>query len=217
MRTSPRKIFFLLIILSLILSACSLSDLTLPNAASSPQESLATPTAIAAQILPPNVVETVPLGGSRIALQEPITFYFNQPMDRISVENAWDADLAIAGDFLWVDDATLTFTPNQPLEAGASLNIAIETSAQSATGVALTDSLHYSFSAVDYLHPVQFLPQDGSADLSVDSAIVVTFDQPVVPLGADSATLPLAFSLEPAAQGRGEWLNTSTYIFYPEP
>jgi hypothetical protein len=29
--------------------------------------------------------------------------------------------------------------------------------------------------------------------------------------------LPTAFTLEPAAEGRGEWLNTSTYIFYPEP
>ena len=29
--------------------------------------------------------------------------------------------------------------------------------------------------------------------------------------------LPSAFSIEPAATGAGEWVNTSTYIFYPDP
>jgi hypothetical protein len=29
--------------------------------------------------------------------------------------------------------------------------------------------------------------------------------------------LPAAFELQPAASGSGEWLNTSTYIFYPDP
>ncbi len=39
----------------------------------------------------------------------------------------------------------------------------------------------------------------------------------MVPLGADPSTLPAAFELDPITQGRGEWVNTSTYIFYPEP
>ncbi|MBT7601862.1 MAG: hypothetical protein HN560_12400 [Anaerolineae bacterium] len=218
MRRFPRnfhKSLFLLIILSLIVSACSL-----PSILSSPQEeqiAAATPTAIVEQSLPPDVVETMPLKGSRIGLQEPIAFYFNQPMDRVSVESAWVADPAVAGNFVWADDATLTFTPNQPLEAGASLNLGMSTAALSSKGIALSESLNYSFNAADFLHPVQFLPKDGSVDLSVDSAVVVTFDQPVVPLGADSSTLPAAFTLEPAAQGHGEWSNTSTYIFYPEP
>ena len=36
------------------------------------------------------------------------------------------------------------------------------------------------------------------------------------PLGLDPGTFPGAFSIEPAVPGRGEWVNTSTYIFYPE-
>ena len=47
--------------------------------------------------------------------------------------------------------------------------------------------------------------------------MVATFTRPVTGLGADPKSLPPAFSLDPAAKGRGEWLNTSTYIFYPEP
>ena len=29
--------------------------------------------------------------------------------------------------------------------------------------------------------------------------------------------MPEAFSLTPSVNGRGEWLSTSTYVFYPEP
>ena len=47
--------------------------------------------------------------------------------------------------------------------------------------------------------------------------ITFSFNQPVVALGAEPSTLPAAFSLEPSMKGRGEWINTSTYILYPEP
>ena len=214
MRITSHKSIFLLIILSLVFSSCSGPSLGATEEAGA---AAATPTAIPDQNLPPAIVETLPLSGSRIGLQEAMTFYFNQPMDRVSVENAWGTDPALAGEFAWADDATLMFTPSEFLAAGASLNITFEAGAKSVKGIALAESIHYSFFAADFLHPVQFLPQDGSVDLSVDSAVVVTFDQPVVPLGADADTLPAAFNVEPAAQGRGEWLNTSTYIFYPEP
>ena len=39
----------------------------------------------------------------------------------------------------------------------------------------------------------------------------------MVALGADPAAHPPAFTIEPSVAGRGEWINTSTYIFYPEP
>ena len=214
MHASPRpihKLLFLLLILSLLFSACSMPDVG-PTEIASP----ATPTPIP-QTLPPTIVETVPLSGSQIGTQEEIVFYFNQPMDRVSVEGAWNADPAVGGDFVWADDATVAFRPDQPVEAGASLKFGLGTGAKASNGLALEESLSYAFNVADSLRPVQVLPQDGSVDLSVDSAVVVSFNQPVVPLGADGDSLPAAFSLAPAAEGRGEWLNTSTYIFYPEP
>jgi len=213
MHASPRpiqKTLFLLLILSLLFSACSL-----PGVAPTEIASPATPTPIP-QTLPPTVVETVPLNGSQIGTQEEIKFYFNQPMDRVSVEGAWSADPAVEGDFIWADDATVAFRPDQPVEAGASLKFGLGTGAKASNGLALDESLSYAFNVADSLRPVQVLPKDGSVDMSVDSAVVVSFNQPVVPLGADGASLPAAFSLEPVAEGRGEWLNTSTYIFYPE-
>ncbi len=53
--------------------------------------------------------------------------------------------------------------------------------------------------------------------MDVDAAIAVSFNQPVVPLGAEANSLPPAFNITPSVEGRGEWINTSTYVFYPEP
>jgi uncharacterized protein YfaS (alpha-2-macroglobulin family) len=214
MRSFPRSIYkglFVLIVVSLLFSACSM-----PSTSTETQQPAATPTALQ-QTFAPAVVETVPLAGSQIGVQEAITFYFNQPMDRVSVESAWSADPAVGGEFVWADDATLTFTPDQPLEAGASLKLNVNTSARSSNGAIFSKAAEYTYYVADALHPVQFLPTDGNVDISVDAAVAVTFDQPVVALGADPASMPAAFSIQPAAQGRGEWLNTSTYIFYPEP
>ncbi len=215
-----RKLALILVLFMLVFSACSLAnEIPLPAGlvgTSTPQEALATPTALRVEVLPPDVVETVPLDGSQISLQEEIVFYFNQPMDRASVESALHVEPAVPGDFAWTDDATIKFTPRESLKAGSSLNIAFDAGAESVLGSALPESLSYSFNTAEALHPVQVLPQDGSMDLGVDSAIVVSFDQPVVPLGVDAEELPTAFSLEPKASGQGEWLNTSTYIFYPD-
>ena len=63
----------------------------------------------------------------------------------------------------------------------------------------------------------QKLPAPDAVEVAPGAAIIASFNQPVVPLGADPASLPQAFSLEPSAAGHGEWQNTSTYIFYPEP
>ncbi|MFN8482775.1 MAG: Ig-like domain-containing protein [Anaerolineae bacterium] len=50
------------------------------------------------------------------------------------------------------------------------------------------------------------------------SRIVVQFDRPVAPLTSvtGQSALPAPLSLNPPAQGKGEWLNTSTYVFRPD-
>lgn len=219
-----KKKILLFTLLALLLTACSLPEIPVNfplSQEAEPQaqpETLPTPTAALPQATyNPDIVETVPLAGSTIGVDEEITFYFNQPMERASVESAFVADPVGGGEFQWVDDATLKFKPNQALQAGASLKMGVNTDAHSATGVAFAGDQIFNFNVADFLHPSQYLPADGSIDISVDAAVVANFDQSVVPLGADSETLPAAFTLDPQVAGRGEWLNTSTYIFYPEP
>ncbi len=73
--------------------------------------------------------------------------------------------------------------------------------------------------AVDALVVTSTLPEDGSTDINGDALITVIFNRPVVPLttiGA-SADLPSPITIAPAAEGHGEWINTSIYTFRPDP
>ena len=135
-------------------------------------------------------------------------------MDRASVEDAFSG---LSGRFNWIDDATLIFTPETALPPAKQINLQIDTQAQASNGLSLVEPISLVFQSVGYLRLTQNLPEDGSTAADPSSAVVATFNRPVVPLGGEQETLPAAFSLEPAADGRGEWLNTSTYVFYPEP
>ncbi len=169
------------------------------------------------QPLPPAIVESDPPSGVDLPLQRPITIYFNQPMDRASVESSLRLRPQVQGAFSWRDDATLVFAPAAPLPPESEISLNLDTSARSAKGLALTQPLSLNFRTVGYLRLAQSLPEPGSTEVDPTSAVVAAFNLPVVPLGAAQEELPPAFSLQPEAQGRGEWLNTSTYIFYPEP
>ncbi len=71
----------------------------------------------------------------------------------------------------------------------------------------------------DALSVTQILPADGSNGVETDSTITVIFNRPVVPLGVseDADTLPQPLSFSPTVSGQGEWLNTSIYVFHPDP
>ena len=208
-------LFSMLILISLVwlLAGCSKKT---PTPITTPSLPSATPTKVP-QNLPPALVETDPLPGAQIALKNPITFYFNQPMQHTSVEAAVTGEPALTGSFAWRNDSTLTFTPDTSLLPDTPLTINITTTAQSAKGMALLQPISLSYTTSGYLSAVQSLPANGSIDVDPTSAVVAAFNQPVVALGADPASLPVAFTLTPSANGRGEWINTSTYIFYPEP
>ncbi len=203
------RIFFIWIIFFFIASlACSLgAPINLPF--------VTTPTATPLP-LPPLIVETDPPAGSQIGLQQGIAFFFNQPMNRASVEAALTLDKG-QGIFTWLDDATVTFTPQQPLPANSPIRFNLETSASATNGLALLNNQIFDFSTPGGLSITQTLPAPSASDIRTDSAIVIAFNQPIVPLGADPASLPVGFSLEPNVAGKGEWLNTSTYLFQPEP
>lgn len=172
---------------------------------------------IPAVLYPPGLVEVQPLANSE--LQPAITpvFYFNQTMDRASVESSFQAEPQMAVRFEWIDDATMRLVPAQPVSLESDLVLTIQSSARAANGLSLPGTIRVDYQAPESLRVVERLPRPGGVDINPSSAVVVTFNRPVVALGADPAALPPAFSIEPAPGGRGAWLNTSTYIFYPEP
>lgn len=211
------SIISLLILVSLGLTLVGCGKATPEKATPTPQSTPTSTPTRAPQTLPPALVETDPLPGAQIALQNPITLYFNQPMQRASVEAALTGEPSLTGTFTWKNDTTVTFTPAQALKPGASQVIDIATSAKSAKGMQLQQPVSLAYDTSAYLTLLQSLPADSSREVDPTSAVVASFNQPVVALGADPASLPPGFTLTPAANGKGEWINTSTYIFYPLP
>ena len=167
------------------------------------------------QPLPPTVVETEPNAGSTISLQQPITLYFNQEMDAASVEAALAGEPALSGSLVWISPSALVYTPDQPLHPNTELTLQLNTEAKAANGLSLQQPLEWTFVTPAALRPTNFLPAPEAEGVDPSSAVVVSFNQPVVPLGEDLAEAPAAFTLSPATPGVGEWINTSTYQFQP--
>ncbi len=212
-----RLTLFLTAIL-LLSMACSLPALSNSQEVSPATPTLPPPpTATPRPDLPPALIETSPPLGSEISPSQGITFYFNQPMQRASVEAALRVESNVSGRFEWQDDAAVTFYPQTPFTMESDLRFMLASGAQAQNGKELARPVPIRFRVAGPLRATQLLPAPGSADISPSSAIVSAFNRPVVPLGADQESLPPAFSLDPPVQGHGEWLNTSTYIFYPQP
>lgn len=169
------------------------------------------------QIAAPALVEVSPLPGSELGAGAAPVLYFNQPMDRASVEAAFQVQPEIPGRLEWVDAATLRFVPEQALEPETRLSLTIDSSARAANGQAMEEPAQVDFRFAGPLRLVERLPAPGALEINPTSAVVATFNRPVVPLGADPQSAAPAFTLDPPAEGRGEWINTSTYIFYPQP
>jgi len=202
------------ILISLILASCSgvpnIPNLIAPTPTTETQVNTAPQ-----QAYPVALIETDPPLNTVIGHQSPITLYFNQAMNKASVESALSG--LPEGTLTWTDEATLTFSPVQSYPPNAKINIDILTSVQSASGFGISEPIQLSFAVADYLRATNLLPKENATDVDVDVAIVASFNQPVVPLGADSSSLPVPLVIQPPIEGRGEWTNTSTYIFYPEP
>jgi alpha-2-macroglobulin len=168
------------------------------------------------EILPPALVESNPPPGAEVPLDSSFKLIFNQPMDRASVEAALNLS-GVSGKFDWADDSVMTFIPDASLLPDTDLQLKISVIAQSSRGMPLNKPIELRYRTAGPLRLAQFLPSDGQVDVDSETAVVASFNQPVVPLGAEPSSLPPALTLDPAANGRGEWINTSTYIFYPEP
>lgn len=222
--STPKRTFHIIFALLVILSlACSLPGLGggTPTPRSGPGTALA-PTAIPTATpppmpLPPALLETDPLPGSELSLDGAITFYFNQAMDHASVEGAFSGEPLLSGSFNWLSDSTVAFKPDTPLQPASSLAINIASTAQSQRGMAMLNPVQVDYNTAGYLQVTQTLPYANSAEIDPTSAVVATFNRPVVDLGGVTAALPEGFTLQPSAPGHGEWINTSTYIFYPQP
>ncbi len=175
------------------------------------------PGAQESEATPPQVFDTVPLPGEELALDGPVTFFFDQPMDHAAVESAFSVTPDIAGTFTWPDDATLTFTPSAAYERATEYTFSIASSATSAAGVAMEEAFSLKLQSLGYLEISQVLPSPDSEFVDNETVFTVIFNRPVVPLMSveDMGDLPNPITIDPPLEGVGEWLNTSIFQFTP--
>ncbi len=167
--------------------------------------------------LPPTVVETLPLAGSTLPLQGGIELAFDQPMERGSVEGAIQLEPAYSGRFEWQDDSRVKFISDQPLPPETPLTVRVSATARAKNGLALLRQQEFAYQTAGRLRIAERIPAENLAGVDPQMTVAVTFNQPVVSLGGDETDLPEGFSLDPPVEGSGRWLNTSTYVFQPEP
>src|SRR5574341_521322 len=167
--------------------------------------------------IPPNVIDQLPERGDELPPDGTITVYFDSPMNRSTVEAAFAIAPQVTGTFNWPDDSTLVFKPETPFERASRYTVTIGTGAQSAAGLALAKEATFKADTVGFLEVTQVLPAPDTQDADVTSVVTVMFNRPVVPLASlsDQANLPNPLTLEPAVEGKGEWLNTSIFVFRP--
>jgi hypothetical protein len=163
---------------------------------------------------PPAVIDTVPLRGEELPLDGTITVFFNQAMDRASVERAIRTQPALNGSFDWLDEATVRFKPIN-LQRATTYTLTIGTEARSLTNVPMPDTFNLRIQTVGFLEVVEILPKSGSSGIEADTTISIIFNRPVVPLLSidELKALPAPFKVEPAIEGSGEWISTSIYQF----
>lgn len=230
--TISQRVITIVIVLVLVSLACSLAvrPTELPNIAtdtpiptSTTAFGLSVPLEDGGQPLAPQIVAQSPLQGQEAPLNPQVSITFDQSMDTDSTSAAWqfmdDLGNPVEGDISWPDSRTLLFNPAQPLISGKFYQARLDVSASSAAGVTLSDVVDFTFQTVGQLQVEQVLPADGTLDVAVDSKITVIFNRPVVPLviSEEQSNLPQPLMFDPPLNGSGEWLNTSTYVFHPEP
>ncbi len=167
-------------------------------------------------VVAPVVVQRSPLPGEELPLDGVVELVFDRPMDKTSVEKAFQVSPALNGAFKWQNERTVRFEPTN-LARGASYHVYLGQQARDTQGTILADAFRFRFSTVGYLQVAQVIPAPGSVDVQADSVITVIFNRPVVPLTtlAQQANLPNPLVLDPPIEGKGEWLNTSMYLWTP--
>ena len=192
-------------IISIILSACRATPTPPP------------PTPTPLPPLPPQVIQVTPPPGEELPLDAPLQLTFDQPMDPASVEAAFTIEPSVPGDFEWPSPRVMEFKPSGKLARATQYTVILKENARSKAGLALKTPVQFHFTTVGFLEVTTVQPAPDTTEVATDATVTVLFNRPVVPLVAieDQSNLPQPLTFVPPVAGKGEWLNTSIYMFTP--
>ncbi|MFN8458124.1 MAG: Ig-like domain-containing protein [Anaerolineae bacterium] len=231
-------LILLLSFFSLLFVACSLNSeaeaqttTPTPAAVTSPTPTPTSPppptvayTPIATDTVSPIIVQRSPDRGEELKPDGAIELVFDRAMNQAATAGAFTLQAAadqphkIGGQITWPDERTMRFTPDQPLDRDTVFDAILTQAATASDGAPLAEPFTFRFSTTGYLEVGQVIPADGTANVETNAAITVMFNRPVVPLTSlqQAENFPQPLEFEPAISGKGEWLNTSIYVFKPD-
>ncbi len=171
----------------------------------------------------PKVVGRFPEAGAELAPDGVIEIFFDQPMEEEGLQKGWQlidsAGNPVPGSITFPQPRILHFKPNEALERNAAYHATIAEGAKSVAGIPMLEGLTLTFKTLGDIEVSQFSPANNAINVDVTAGISVIFNKPVVPLltAAEQADLPNPFHFAPQIAGNGEWINTSMYLFTPDP
>jgi len=194
-----------------------------PTATPLPPKPVVPYTPVPADMLSPIIIQRSPKRGESLTPDGAVEIMFDKPMNRSAVAKAFTLQRAgentpVKGELSWVDARTLRFQPAEALPRDTVFDVILTQNASAETGELLREPYTFRFATAGYLEVAQVIPDPDTADVETESTITVMFNRPVVPLTtlAQMENLPNPVTFEPPIVGRGEWLNTSIYVFTPE-
>jgi len=177
---------------------------------------------IKAQPTGPHVVAQNPIEGQRLDLSSPIEIKFDQDMDPLKTGDSFSLlshnGETVSGKGTWSDARTFLFTPATALESGTVYTAVFSTQASATDGNAVQENIEIEFKTVEALTVAQVFPAQDTQEVDLASSITVIFNHPVVPVTIveEQSKLPQPLKFTPAVNGKGEWVNSSVYVFQPE-
>jgi hypothetical protein len=136
--------------------------------------------------LPDDAATSAPATGN-------ISVSFSEPMNRVSVEQAFSISSEVDCVFFWTEDnRLLTCDPAENLAFLTLFTVALTTAAQDEAGNGLASNYSFSFTttnAPDNTSPsiVVTQPAKGERGVALDPSIIVTFSEPMDRLSAEEA------------------------------
>src|SRR5574341_1667895 len=167
----------------------------------------------------PRLVAQRPARGEELPLDGSIDLYFDQSMNRASVERALQVAPALNFEVMWIDDATLRLTPAPgQLQRAERYTVTVGDQAASSDGLKLVEPVEVEVQTVGFLEVGEVVPAADAQAVETDSVITIFFNRPVVPLtlASDPTAQPHPLTFSPDVPGQGEWVNTSIYMWTPD-
>ncbi len=160
----------------------------------------------------PVPVVAVSPGGEEVPRLAALTIAFRNAPPTTDAAAFVSVDPPIEGAFAWLDERTLLFQPDYPgWGRGQQYRVAV-----AAGGAGLAEDHVHTFTAEGALRVLYVTPGDGDIEVESGARILVQFSRSVAPLTVlQEAEEAGVLRFNPSVSGRGEWLNTSLYRFFP--